>query len=776
MKRSNKLGQSLMAWLACALFLSVLTGAAHAKEINGYYLADDGGTYYIRQLGTKVYWFGEDENGAFANVLAGTISGNKITARWWDVPKGKAQGAGEISLEIRGDGETLVKLSAGGFGAKSWKKGAITTSTVGGIPVPTGFQPIVKSRGAGFLGGEKNLTAAWDANDYAVYYVREMPNGEVVWVAEHRFYDYAQPAFTHVFIGKKTGTTITGEWIDVPKGKTAGNGTLTLEVKDPQELVSKAKTGGFFASTWQRSLPNSLRGFADLHAHPMVNLAFGGKLVHGGPDVGSLLPADSKCQPKVRAKSMEHALGTDNSTHGGHGAFDNTCGDDIRKAVIDSLQEAKKAVVTPDWAKGAPGFQDYPKWNDITHQKMWIDWVRRAYDGGQRVMVALATHNQTFAAALSGPGDGPTDDKGSADLQIDEIKAFVGRHNDFMEVAYSPTDLRRIVASNKMAIVLGLEIDNLGGFDKLPGVNAAIVNAELQRLHNKGVRYVFPVHVIDNKFGGTAVYEDAFNLSNYRESGNFWDIECGKPTDKINYFYKPGGFDAAVMAVKAIKLGVDIARNPPTPPTCKGLGHRNKRGLTPLGEAAIRGLMKLGMLIDIDHMSQHTVDATLKIVEAFPNGGYPVVSGHTSLRGNGGNENSRTPEQLARIGKLGGMFGLGSDQVGAQEFLKDYLTASNQIGAGRVSLGTDLNGLVKGPQPRKGADIYNAVFPLSRSADKKWDYRTEGVAHYGMMADFLRDIFSLPNGTQVEDQIMKNAEFFAQMWEKAVAQSKVPQA
>ena len=24
-------------------------------------------------------------------------------------------------------------------------------------------------------------------------------------------------------------------------------------------------------------------------------------------------------------------------------------------------------------------------WNDITHQKMWVDWIRRAFDGGLRV-------------------------------------------------------------------------------------------------------------------------------------------------------------------------------------------------------------------------------------------------------------------------------------------------------------------------------------------------------------------------------------------------------
>ena len=99
---------------------------------------------------------------------------------------------------------------------------------------------------------------------------------------------------------------------------------------------------------------------------------------------------------------------------------------------------------------------------------MWVDWIRRSYDAGQRVMVALATNNATLAAAVSGPGDGPTDDTASADLQIAEIKSFVARHNDFMEVAMTPADMRRIVAANKLAIVLGIEVDNIGNFNKVP--------------------------------------------------------------------------------------------------------------------------------------------------------------------------------------------------------------------------------------------------------------------------------------------------------------------
>jgi microsomal dipeptidase-like Zn-dependent dipeptidase len=758
--------------LICAFVLSGSAAQGQGqKTLAGYYEADDGGAYYIRQIGDKVYWFGEDPDGSYANVLSGVISGNKINAHWVDVPKGKTKGSGDISFEIQNAGNTLVKLSSSApFGVKTLKKAVPHMEMVNGLPVPKGFQPEARSRPEGFSGGEQNLTGAWQGDDASTFYVREMPDGVVVWVAENNLYGgpggYAQPSFTHVFIGRRINKLVVGDWVDVPKGTASGKGVLSFKVSSQQDLEAINPPVGIEVNSLWRSLPNSLRGFADLHTHPMVNLGLAGKLVHGGPDVGSLLPADSKCQAKVRAKSIDQALGTDNSTHGGSGT-DNGCGDDIRKAVIDAFQEQNDAYVSPDWAAGYPNFKEWPRYNDITHQKMWVDWVRRAYDGGERILVALAMNNATIAAGVAGPGDGPTDDKASADLQIAEMKSFVGRHNDFMEIAYSPADLRRIVAHNKLAIVLGMEVDNIGNFNKFPAP-APIVRAEIQRLYNSGVRYIFPVHLIDNKFGGTAIYKDVFNLSNYREFGSFWDIECSKPEDKITYKFKVAGFDAALAAVKAIKLGIDIARNPPDPPNCGNLGHKNRRGLQPLGAAAIEEMMRLGMLIDIDHMSQHTADETLAIAEKVP-GGYPLVSGHNDLRSVEGTENNRTDQQLQRLGKLGGMFGLGSDKVAAQDFVSRYGKASLLIGAGRVSFGSDLNGLVKGPPPRAAAaTIYNSVFTMSKTGNKKWDYSKEGVAHYGMLTDYLRDMSAMGQaGINLRTNILKNAEMFAQMWEKA---------
>jgi microsomal dipeptidase-like Zn-dependent dipeptidase len=788
--------------LACALLFGVFASAA---ELNGYYLSDDGGAYFIRQIGDKVYWFGEDPAGAYANVLIGTISGSKITARYWDVPKGKTQGLGEITLTIQDNGAMLVKVSSTSpFGTKTLKK---QTPHAEGLTIK-GFPPEMRSRPQGFSGGEQNLTGVWQGDDAAFYYVRETPT-DIVWVAENNQWGgdggTAQPSFVHVFFGKKINKLVTGNWVDLPKGKAASSGVLGLGLASPQEMNSINPPEGIYMSRLWRSLPNSLRGFADLHAHPMVNLGFGGKLVHGGVDIGSLLTIDAQCKHNVRANGIAEALDRDNGTHGGTGWFgaDNPCGDNLRQAIIDAFQEQNHADVTPDNAVGFPSFKDWPRWDDITHQKMWVDWIRRSYASGQRVMVALAVNNYTIAAGVSGPGDGPTDDKASADLQIKEIISFVGRHNDFMEVAKTPEDLRRIVSQNKMAIILGVEIDNIGNFNKVGG-SGPMTYDEVQHLYNEGVRYAFPIHLINNKFGGTAIYQDVFNLSNYHVTGKFWDIQCANAGEGIKHKFVVDGFDFPLAGAKATKLQVDIARNPPDPPKCGNEGHRNSLGLTDMGKRAVDEMMARGMLIDIDHMSEFAVEDTLEKAEAVP-GGYPLVSGHNSIRSmsKDPNENNRTIEQLERIAKLGGMFGLGSDGVKATDYLDAYITASKvgtrfsltgagpqgrvqTLGNGRVAFGTDLNGLVKGPRPpvsidiqkplppqfKACPDIYDTAFVQSKTGDRSWNYCTEGVAHYGMLPDFLKHLFGLPQGDFIRDNIMKNAEMFAEMWEKAIKNGK----
>ena len=791
MRYPGKTAGQILTLTACVLFMS-LSAFAAPKELNGYYEGDDGGAYFVRQVGDKVYWFGEDPNGKWANVMMGTINGNTINARFWDVPKGKTMGAGEITLTITSGGATLVKVSSSTpFGTKSMTKSAPGAPiVVNGVMKFPGLVPEMRSRPQGFTDAEPSLTGVWQADDYETYYVRETPGGDVVWFAESGMWGgpggYTQPAIARVFIGKKIKQAIIGDWIDLPKGKAANNGVMNVSVAGPQDLTLKSISEGMDATRMWRSLPNSLRGFADLHTHPLVNLGFGGKLVHGGVDVGAPLTVDGDCNHNIYAKSIAQALGRNNGTHGGSDLINNPCGDDFRRAFQFAFAMMKDSPQAGGQGMGYPSFTEYPKWNDITHQKMWVDWIRRSYDGGQRIMVALAVHNSTLAAIASGPGDGPLSDKDSADLQIRETRKFISRHNDFMEVAYSAADVRRIVSANKMAIILGMEIDHIGNFNVIPATDDNIIR-EIQRVYADGVRYIFPVHVLDNAFGHTAAYEDLFNYSDKRESGRWWNLVCAKREDELNYKFSPLiGDDIApifknfISQQASLKVSLDL--NAPPSPKCE-YGMRNGNvGLTPQGRVAIKEMMRLGMLIDIDHMSQVTANDTLTMAEKtfYP---YPLVSGHNNVRSIwppdkarsdeplrmpvAGNENARTEEQLIRIGKLGGMFGLGTESTLAQEWALKYVAASYLVGKGSVAIGSDLNGLVKGPRPGD-SNVYTSYFTRPKTGDKVWDFRKDGVAHYGMMVDFFRHVAEDPKyGVYVNNHLMENAEYFARMWEKA---------
>ncbi len=450
--------------------------------------------------------------------------------------------------------------------------------------------------------------------------------------------------------------------------------------------------------------PDRLYGAVDLHTHPLSTLGFGGALVYGGIDGNALLPIDPDGRVNIISGSMQQSLGHDGAMHGGP----TQSGDFLRGQIISELQKANHANNPDGDAMGAPSFPDWPKWNDITHQRMWVDWIQRAWHlGGLRVLVALAVNNRTLGDAVHGPLGFPlADDARAVDIQIDQTKKFVSRH-DFMEIAYSSADLKRIVHAGKLAVVLGVEVDDIGNLMLTKQNSEQAVRAAIDRLYQAGVRYAFPVHVIDNLFGGTAVYEPTFNLSNYRETNHFWNLACSKPADGINYRYSPAGFDVGLAAVEANRLGQDFLRQPPDPPNCAcGTGHVNSQALTSLGEVALKEMMRLGMMIDIDHMSQATMNRALYIALTAAPGGYPVSSGHANIRSTdkscsgGTTERNLSAGQYKAIGTLHGMAGIGSADTGAYRWAQIYVQTIEAMGGhGAAAFGTDTNGVAKGMPP-----------------------------------------------------------------------------
>jgi hypothetical protein len=127
------------AHVACSQTQRPVT-SGHVINLTGTWAANDGGTYWIRQIGTCVWWTGfsgqpdtTTMGTNFSNVFLGSMAIDsagkaQISGYWADVPRGATSNFGTIAVgSLRLDGlgrvSSFVKLrSVGGFSATVWKR------------------------------------------------------------------------------------------------------------------------------------------------------------------------------------------------------------------------------------------------------------------------------------------------------------------------------------------------------------------------------------------------------------------------------------------------------------------------------------------------------------------------------------------------------------------------------------------------------------------------------------------------------------------------------
>jgi hypothetical protein len=105
-----------------------------ASNINltGAWAGDDNGVYYLRQLGSVLWWNGMSERDGsplnlgrvWNNVGRGEINGLQIDVEWADVPRSQDTGQGTLKLNIQDDGTGNIQIvtvdQTGGFGNHVW--------------------------------------------------------------------------------------------------------------------------------------------------------------------------------------------------------------------------------------------------------------------------------------------------------------------------------------------------------------------------------------------------------------------------------------------------------------------------------------------------------------------------------------------------------------------------------------------------------------------------------------------------------------------------------
>lgn len=527
-----------------------------------------------------------------------------------------------------------------------------------------------------------------------------------------------------------------------------------------------ADYGGVYAAaglpTANITLSKIIVGFADTHTHPFANLASGGRLFWGAV-FGPIEAVLSICEPWHGFAGLSDAIGN------------------IRRTMNGNISVGHKTG-------GYPNFDGWPAWNTLDHQQMHSDWIYRAYQGGLRLLVSHAVNNGLVCSiAPKAPGR-TCDDMEAADLQIDaakQMEAFTdgmngGPGKGWFRIAYSPADARRIIADNKLAVVLGIEVDKLFGCGR-DECDAATVDAQLSKYYQMGVRHLYPVHFADNAFGGYALGGDMdralFAVNSMAANrGGVWSFALSQEEDC-----------SASFAIKC-----------------------NQRGLTLLGSHLITSMMNKGMIIDIDHMGKKTTDGVLALTAPRQ---YPVISGHTGFVGtaNPGHSSERDKSDgwLAAIKTDGGMVSVGLTPGESRSYtpswrgavandcpktsktwVQSYLYAVDKMGGpdnAAVGLASDqfLNELLGPRFDNHCAGQLGLVFyPIAtrtganlgpnKVGNKTFDYNIEGLAHYGMLPEFIQDLKNEGLTNRDLDPLFRSAEGYIELWERAIATIPVP--
>jgi len=503
-------------------------------------------------------------------------------------------------------------------------------------------------------------------------------------------------------------------------------------------------------------------GFAELHHHMFAEEAFGGGWFHGS-HTGTLsrcdggAPESDHARVRMDLSSMlnlcPNSGGVDlganpllKSLFGIGGAVGSEFLGKIEGTQGDTGLHLGRREVPSEW----------PRWDTIGHQQAWEGWLRQAHQGGMSLVMVSLVSNEFLCKTLPYQNlNRPCDEMADINKQLQMARDFDAR-TDWVEIALSPAHARQIIGSGRLAMLLSVETSKLFG--------TLDWRTELDRLHSLGVRSLQPVHQLDNRFAGAAPHNAIFQAAQFLDNCHI-DFDCGVTT---------GSFT----------LGFNVDSS------C-----RNTKGLTADGKALVQAMINKGMLVDMAHMSERTVQDTFAIAQA--NMYYPLYISHGHFRDvvnpKLADDEKTTPAWVVKyLRQTGGMFGLRTSHDEMRTYTRSGVANSchgstrslaQAFEFGRQGLkvpmafGADLNGFIQQTRPRFGPNgACSATFQAEADAQAYQqamaggrlgsEFDEKGLAHIGLLPDLLRDMKNLGVNTA---GLENSAETFIRMWERASA-------
>jgi microsomal dipeptidase-like Zn-dependent dipeptidase len=426
--------------------------------------------------------------------------------------------------------------------------------------------------------------------------------------------------------------------------------------------------------------------------------------------------------------------------------------------------------------RGWPTLKDWPHHASLTHEQSYYKWLERSYRAGLRVFVNLLVDNEVLCTVYPYKKNSCNEMDGVR-LQarrIRELQDYIdaqsgGPGKGWFRIVTTPSQARKVINRGKLAVVLGIEVSKLfdcGVQDDKPECTEAQIDKQLDEVYELGVRDMELVNKFDNALGGVAGDTGStgavVNAGNRIETGRFWQM--GPCADAHNHD-KTQPTDPTAPDRDALAGNVLAALLPPgAVPLYGPAPHCNQRGLSPLGEYLVRRMMEKKMIIDPDHLSVVARQKLLDIVESKAYSG--IVSSHSWS----------TPDAIPRIYRLGGMV---TPMAGsATEFSAEWKAVKAQRDPRfyyGIGWGADMNGFAHQGDPRSGPNPVTYPFKSfdgkqtidkQRSGQRVYDINVDGVAHYGLLPDWLEDNRRLA-GDEIVRDLGRGAEAYLQMWERA---------
>lgn len=474
--------------------------------------------------------------------------------------------------------------------------------------------------------------------------------------------------------------------------------------------------------SFSNSYAQKISGLADLHVHMFANQGFAGGWFIGDPAKDKYEEMFTHCEGEEKWPWLK-------------GVFNKV------DPYISSFLFRNHCV---------PKNEPFPMWNDLAHQQVWKNDLKKARGEGYKLMVMSAVHSYLLCQILpdSRKNFDTCEDKPNLLRQLKDAKKFI-ENSDWVELALTPQDTRRIINEGKLAIIFSIESSN--GFEDKEW------EKEFQEYWDHGVRTMQIVHQFDNTLAGAAIHKPPLKLGHYIRNWMRFSKFQGFDSEEVEYD-TPWGVRKVVQ---------------------------NKKGLTPKGKKVIQHMIDRGMIVDFAHMSTRTMEDVYNVLSPKK---YPFYFSHGHFRdamknGLGRFEKSTSKEMLLKLKEMDGVFGVrtisfATHQVnksiqnncdGSSLSLAHLLKWGNDLGI-NIALGSDFNGFISQTRPRfSKTDEDYCKGQKVKGLGTNFDYT--GLGRVGQIPELIKDLKNLGTNTETLEE---SAEKFINVWERSFAQRLNP--